>query len=207
MTANPGAADLGAKRCACQGDGMWTVEHSRELAAAHLSALGNRWLHVQAAGRRAEELRDRGLVDDGMVSAAWLHDIGYAPALVRTGFHPVDGAVFLQKLGAPKRIVALVASHTGAYQEAAERGLLKEWSELPEPGAGDLDVLTLVDLVTSPTGQPVQPDDRIREILSRYGPAHEVHRAVSRSGPGLLEAATRAKTKLELPDEWPGVAG
>lgn len=187
----------------CQGGGMWTVEHSRELAESHLSALGDRWRHVRAAGRRAEELRDRGLIDDDMVSAAWLHDIGYAAELATTGFHPLDGAIYLKRAGAPERIVGLVASHTGARQEADERGLLAEWSELPRPNRSDLDVLTLIDTVTSPTGEPVRPSQRVNEILSRYEEDDEVHRAVKRSGPGLLEAAKRARVQLGLPDEWP----
>jgi len=31
--------------------------------------------------------------------AAYLHDIGYAEPLVDTGFHPLDGAVYLRGLG------------------------------------------------------------------------------------------------------------
>jgi hypothetical protein len=26
-----------------------------------------------------------------LIAAAWLHDIGYAPGLPETGFHPLDG--------------------------------------------------------------------------------------------------------------------
>lgn len=187
----------------CQGGGMWTVERSRELAQSHLSALGDRWRHVQAAGRSAEELRDRGLIDDDLVSAAWLHDIGYAPELATTGFHPLDGALYLQRVGAPERNVALVGAHTGASQEADERGLRTQWAVLPRPDRGKLDVLTLIDMVTSPTGEPVRPSKRINEILTRYDEGDEVHRAVKRSGPGLLVAATRARQRLGLPDEWP----
>lgn len=181
----------------------WTVERSKTLAREHLSGMGNRWQHVQAAGRRAEELRAAGLVDDAIVSAAWLHDIGYAPDLIDTGFHPVDGARYLQRIGVPGRIVAMVAWHTGADQEAAERGLQQQLSELPAPDPGDLDTVTLIDLVTSPTGAAVLPDDRIAEILSRYPADHEVHQAVQRSGPGLLNVAARAQRRLGLPRQWP----
>ncbi|WP_406239339.1 hypothetical protein [Nocardia sp. NBC_01009] len=31
------------------------------------------------------------------MTAAWLHDIGYAPDIARIGFHPVDGAEFLRE--------------------------------------------------------------------------------------------------------------
>jgi hypothetical protein len=32
---------------------------------------------------------------DDLVAAAWLHDIGYAPELAKTGFHPLDGSAAL----------------------------------------------------------------------------------------------------------------
>jgi hypothetical protein len=34
-----------------------------------------------------------------LVAAAYLHDLGYAPALVETGFHALDGARHLRALG------------------------------------------------------------------------------------------------------------
>ena len=43
---------------------------------------------AQRAGRVATILS----LPDDLVAAAWLHDIGYAPGLVQTGFHPLDGA-------------------------------------------------------------------------------------------------------------------
>jgi putative nucleotidyltransferase with HDIG domain len=52
-----------------------------------------------------------------------LHDIGYAPSLVATGFHPVDGARFLRAQGTPEVVVSLVAHHSGAVFEAEQRGL------------------------------------------------------------------------------------
>ena len=40
---------------------------------------------------------------DDLVAAAWLHDIGYAPELVETGFHPLDGARYLRREGLMNR--------------------------------------------------------------------------------------------------------
>ena len=181
----------------------WTVEHSRQLALREPAALGDRWAHVQAAGGHAQELHAAGLIGDELVCAAWLHDIGYASNIVDTGFHPLDGARYLDRVGAPASIVALVAAHTGAAHEAAERGLAQLWAALPVPDPDQLDVLTLIDLVTSPTGRPVHPADRIVEILRRYEPSHPVHRAVTRSRPELLAAADRALTRLGLDHRWP----
>jgi hypothetical protein len=65
---------------------------------------------------RAEELAgavppaDREL----LVVAAWWHDLGYAPDLVQTGFHPIDGALYLAAKGHSPRLCGLVAHHSAA---------------------------------------------------------------------------------------------
>ncbi|MFC9908282.1 HD domain-containing protein [Streptomyces sp. NPDC127197] len=83
--------------------GLDTPQGAAELAESLLPPLGNRWLHTQAVAARAREASaavpegDRDL----LVAAAWLHDIGYAPELRLTGFHPLDGARHLETLGHP----------------------------------------------------------------------------------------------------------
>jgi hypothetical protein len=185
---------------------MWSVERSGSLAREQLAGLGDRWAHVQAIGRLAEVMLAAGLIGDDVASAAWLHDVGYAPDFAVTGFHPLDGARYLQRLGAPEAVVALVGSHTGARWEASERGLLDEWSKLPTPSDEDLDTLTLIDLVIGPTGQPVEPGTRIEEVLGRYSPADPTHRAVQASREALTRSASRARARLRLSNEWPAIA-
>jgi len=61
---------------------------------------------------------------DLLISAAVLHDVGYAPRLAASGFHPLDGARFLRDThGADERLARLVANHSFALLEAGERGL------------------------------------------------------------------------------------
>lgn len=141
------------------------------------------------------------------MSAAWLHDFGYSRQLVVTGFHPLDGARFLESVGVPDQVVALVAHHTGAPHEADEGGLLREWRELPSPDAAALDVLTMIDLATRSAGQPQLDVARIAGILGRYGEDDPVHRAVTRSRDLLLASSARGKRLLGLPEEWPSIAG
>ena len=90
-----------------------------------------------------------------LVSAGWLHDIGYAPQLRDTGLHAVDGAAFLDRAGAPSELVSLVAFHTGAEFEAEERGLVDALLQFDRPAQEDLDVLILADLLSGPTGERV----------------------------------------------------
>lgn len=56
-------------------------------------------------------------------TAAILHDIGYSPDIVRSGFHALDGAVFLRARGVDEEVVSLVAHHSCAHLEAGLRGL------------------------------------------------------------------------------------
>ncbi|WP_435878530.1 HD domain-containing protein [Streptomyces halstedii] len=73
-------------------------EWATKLAEFELStALPRRWAHTQGVAERATEIgqvlgKNAGL----LVAAATLHDVGYAPQLAATGFHPLDGARFLR---------------------------------------------------------------------------------------------------------------
>jgi hypothetical protein len=131
-----------------------------------------------------------------VVTAAWLHDVGYAPRLVVTGLHPLDGARYLRSEGWPELVVCLVAHHTGAEVEAEERGLSRELGEFDPPPEPLLDLVTTADLTTSPNGEEVDPEQRLAEIVHRYPPDDPVHRAVTRSGPSLVAADERVSRRL-----------
>jgi hypothetical protein len=171
------------------------------VAEACLHEAGDRWIHVQAVGQSAEELRARGYdVSEAVVMAAWLHDVGYAdrsPILGFTRSTVLNGSVCK---AAPGEVVALVAYHSAAQFEAEERGLAEELARFPAPDQDQLDVLTLIDMSTSPTGEQVPVNERLAEILARYPEEHPVHRAVSRSRGYLAESANRAAKRLGLAD-------
>jgi putative nucleotidyltransferase with HDIG domain len=170
-----------------------TVLRARMIAEERLSSLAARWAHVQGVAAAAE-LMAAGLATidaDAVVAAAWLHDVGYAPSVRSTSFHPVDGAVFVRAEGFPAVVVSLVAYHTGAAFEARERGLSDALAEFPEPPELLLDVLTCADMTTGPDGSRVRAEDRVSEILSRYPEDNPVHRAIERSAPTLFAAVAR----------------
>ncbi|MFI6489882.1 HD domain-containing protein [Streptomyces sp. NPDC050564] len=175
-----------------------TPQGAAELAESLLPSLGNRWLHTQAVAGRAREASaavteaDRDL----LVAAAWLHDIGYAPELRDTGFHPVDGARHLERLGAPMRLVRLVAHHSGAVYEAEQRGLTDELAVYEREDSPLMDALIYADMTTGPAGQPFDFDQRIDEILERYEPGSEVHTAISKARPYLGAAVERTRVRL-----------
>ena len=185
----------------------WTAARARAVAESCLHEAGDRWLHVQAVGISAEQLQMRGCdVSNAVIMSAWLHDVGYADAVANTGFHPLDGAQWLRQQGAPEGVVALVAYHSAAQFEAEERGLGDELARFPAPDRDQLDVLTLIDMSTSPTGGRVAVNERLAEILMRYPDEHPVHRAVSRSRGYLAESTTRAATRFGLADVRTGSA-
>ena len=142
--------------------------------------LPRRWGHVQAVAAKAESLRPV-LDGDGdlLVAAAWLHDVGYAPPVQDTGFHPIDGGRYLRSFGAEERLCRLVANHSGAVYEAEIRGLADELAEFPDERSLARDGLWYCDMTTSPVGQPITFDDRLAEICQRYGPDHLVPRAIT----------------------------
>jgi hypothetical protein len=169
------------------------------LSETMLSELGARWSHVQGVGATADHLAAAlGLGDDADVvrSAAWLHDVGYAPSLVQTGFHPIDGARFLRLQGAPELVVSLVAYHSRAELEAKRRGLGAELSVFDRPPQELLDVVTFADLTTSPDGVAVTVDDRLQEVLQRYPDGHVAREAVEQSAPPLRAVANRIQDRL-----------
>ena len=91
---------------------MAKVEDAAALAQTSLArALPRRWRHVQSVASRAGRVAKALCLPEDLVAAAWLHDIGYAPELVETGFHPLDGARYLRRLGTDRRVVSLVAYH------------------------------------------------------------------------------------------------
>src|SRR3954447_493733 len=102
--------------------------NAEELARRLLAgALPRRWSHVVAVAQKARTIA-RGLTQDGelLEATAWVHDVGYAPTVASSGFHPLDGAKYLNSHGAPKRVVDLVAFHSSARTEAREFGVADE---------------------------------------------------------------------------------
>ena len=132
-----------------------------------------------------------------LVAAAWLHDIGYAPGLAETGFHPLDGARWLRTAGFGDRLAGLVAYHSCAVFEAEERGLVAVLRSEFRDEEGDLrDALWYADLTTGPDGQPMTVCERLAEIRDRYGPDSVVTRTWDRAEPHVLAMATSVEAAM-----------
>ncbi|MBV9011121.1 MAG: HDIG domain-containing protein [Pseudonocardiales bacterium] len=172
---------------------------ARSLLEAELPV---RWAHSRGvAGQAAALRRLLGQHADLLEAAAWLHDIGYASTLAVTGFHPLDGARRLRetRFGDPTLWI-LVAHHSCAEIEAEARGLSEALgAEFPlsEIDPFLVTALTYCDMTTGPDGTPLGVDERITEILSRYGPDDIVHRSITQAAPILCRQTAEIVAALE----------
>ena len=102
----------------------WAAGYAEEL----LAPLGDRWAHVQGVVRQAQEVAAVLPAEERevLVAAAYLHDLGYAPALVETGSHALDGACHLRALG-HERLDGLVAYTPALGVRPSCGGWLLSW--------------------------------------------------------------------------------
>lgn len=185
------------------------VHQSADLADRLVRPLGRRWAHVQAVARSAERLASAVPPDDRpiLLAAAWLHDVGYAPELTETRFHSLDGARYLRERDFPDRVVNLVAHHSGARYEAAERGLTGELAEFELEDSAVMDALVAADLTTGPDGESLSYRDRIAQILRRYPPTDPVHRAWLKAADPLEACVVRTQGRISgYPMNGPGLS-
>jgi hypothetical protein len=163
----------------------WAVAYAEGL----LGPLGHRWeLHTTGVAERARQVG--GVLDeaerDVAVAAAYVHDLGYMPALVATGCHAIDGARHLRELG-HERLAGLVAFHSGAWFEAELRGLAEELLGFPDEASPLTRLLTYCDMTTGPRGESFTLDERLAEVERRYGPDHVVTRSLCDAARPWLE--------------------
>ncbi|MFJ1753869.1 HD domain-containing protein [Kitasatospora sp. NPDC088134] len=174
---------------------MWAYELAESLLS---NDLPRRWVHSKGVAAKARTLAEiLGPDAELLESAAVLHDVGYAPQIADTGFHPLDGARFLRREGMDERVVRLVAHHSCALLEAEERGLRQELAgEFPLEEPHLVDALIYCDMTTTPDGAPTTTPDRIAEIVGRYGPDSVVGRFIRRAEPEIGAAALRVESRL-----------
>lgn len=162
----------------------WAERHSQEM----LGGLPVRWAHSVGVARKAAALGGRFRLEerDVLVAAAYLHDIGYAPALAVSGFHPLDGARHLGGLGLD-RLAGLVAYHSGAAEAASLRGVSEALRDFVREDSEIARLLDYCDLTVGPAGEDMEPAQRLAEVEARYGADHLVSRSLRLAWPRLSE--------------------
>jgi hypothetical protein len=174
-----------------------SVRWAEHEAFSLLAPLGNRWLHTKGVVAQAQHV---GKAFDQencavLLAAAYLHDIGYAPSLQRTGFHPLDGAHYLLAHG-QTRLASLVAYHSESQCEAHLRGLTLELTLIPCEDSATAAALTYCDMITSPTGLRIPFEERLANIFQRYDQTHIVYQAIHQAVPLLTQAVNQTQQIL-----------
>lgn len=171
-----------------------TREEARVLARQMLADDGTRWPHVRTAAFVATRLMTLFNDDEAalLVAAATLHDIGYATHMARTGFHPLDGAVFLQAEGFPDRLARLVAHHSWAVITAPLHGVHDLSERFPQEQSLLVDALVFADMHAAPDGRIVTTESRLADIALRHpSPYQHVRAELLRASIRRIEAAIR----------------
>jgi hypothetical protein len=174
---------------------------AREQATILLPPLGDRWLHVQGVVAKAKGLSKLFKSEDSkaLLIAAYLHDIAYAPSLIVTGFHPIDGARYIEPF-VGKRVADLVARHTQSHFEAASRGLTCELAPFTDEKTIITDALAYCDVFTDSKGNTVSLRQRREGVLARYGPDHIVYQSFLLAYPYLCLSVARIQRRKSLYD-------
>jgi putative nucleotidyltransferase with HDIG domain len=174
------------------------IPEARDLVGRILEDDPQRLQHCAGVAARAQALVSTvpQSAADTLVAAAWLHDIGYAPQLQDSGFHPLDGAVYLRREGWPAPVCDLVAHHSGSRFVARTRGLDDRLREFEFVEDALSDTLTVADNTTAPNGMVMTLDERIRDKLKRHGRASPNARANPERDDYIRAAARRVADRL-----------
>ena len=176
---------------------------ARDLVGLVLEDIPERLHHCAGVAARAQALAVTVPLSaaDTLVASAWLHDIGYGSQLRDSGFHPLDGAVYLRQQGWPAPVCDLVAHHSGSRFVARIRGLDDRLREFEFVEDALSDALTAADNTTRPNGTVMTLDERIRDKLKRHGPESPNARANPERDDYIRAAARRVAQRLAALDQ------
>ncbi len=189
-------------------DGQSVIEWAAWEAERLLAPLGLRWVHSEAVAERARRVAAWTSAVDAtaLVATAYLHDIGYAPALRDTAHHGIDGARYLNTLGQP-RLAALVAHHSGSAHEAVALGLTRELQAFTHEASATADALAYCDVTADLSGRAVTLEERAADVRRRYGDTHVVTLSMESALGELRQAVQATERLLNCPAERQAMTG
>ncbi|MDR3423664.1 MAG: HD domain-containing protein [Alphaproteobacteria bacterium] len=137
-----------------------------------------RYTHIAGVVGLAENIeKNYGKFDGKLIRAAIYHDIGYAEPYRVTNFHSVDGALAARKHGIGEDIAEAVLYHTGSWIDMRLLRLdLKDYydAECRMMKTPLNRAVSFCDLHTGPLGQRFSLDERLADIVNRYGPKSNI---------------------------------
>ncbi len=135
---------------------------------------GDRLNHSIQCCSHLETVLGRGLTIEEH-QAVELHDIGYSPRCVSTGFHPLDGALYLAATSqfSDTQLYAILmhsdAEELVKYQSETTQALFHDVLKTINKDNSILELVTLADGITDGKGKLVTPQERVADISKRYG--------------------------------------
>jgi hypothetical protein len=125
--------------------------------------------------------------------------------IARTGFHPLDGAVFLHAEGFPDRLAGLIAHHSLAVITAPLYGVHDLAERFSQEQSLLVDALVYADMHSAPDGRIVGTEWRLADIARRRpGPHQDVRAELLRASIRRVEAAIRdPERRIEVPPRAP----
>ncbi|CCO22843.1 HAD-IIB family hydrolase [Maridesulfovibrio hydrothermalis] len=146
------------------------------LAASFFPEDSTRLAHMRqaccTAKRVVSQMGYDAELSEKIITAALFHDIGYSERINRTGFHPLDGAVYLAHCNAPEDIIEAVLWHSSTPIEIKELPEINNiYQKCPAPDFENpvLRAVCYCDFRTSPLGESLSFGQRIIELESRFG--------------------------------------
>ncbi len=135
-----------------------------------------RLAHMRRAAHMAERIARQCRLEapehEKLVTAALFHDVGYSEELKRTGFHPLDGAVFLAHYGADNEVIESVLWHSSTVHDITYKpeieAIYRKLTPRPE-NSFLLRAVSLCDFRASPRGEAFSFRQRIHELEQRFG--------------------------------------
>lgn len=131
----------------------------------------SRGAHILRVMKTAQELESRQPFGGRLVMAAAYHDIGYAGALIVTGYHPIDGALVARRDGLDPQITDAVLHHSGAWALAqrSRPELMRHYGPDCRMMRTALSrALTFCDTHSGPLGERFTLAERMGEIRIRH---------------------------------------
>lgn len=182
--------------------GTPTLSEAQELARSLLGPHDHKLEHVRTAGRVALGLSALFEPDEHflLVVAATVHDIGYAPEIAETGFHPLDGGLHLRRLGF-ERLGAIVAHHSHAELLAPDAATERLLHEIPREHSLLTDALVYADMHSSPAGHLIAVEQRLSDIAQRHH-----HPRVDERTAALRASVRRVEEALFRADHLPAAS-
>ncbi|WP_052807376.1 HAD-IA family hydrolase [Risungbinella massiliensis] len=155
---------------------------STEWLQTYFSPTDMRYQHILGVVQKANKSPE-----------SYLHDVGYSPSLIRTGFHPIDGAIYALEHGFELDVIMAILFHGGADGEAQLHGgkireMYEKLSKFVTTSQQErIDFLTYCDIHTSPDGQTITIEERLADIWSRYNVETVVYQNMKQQVPYLMK--------------------